>query len=130
MLTKIASLFGLRAMMTKGPRVTRSRAANRVRLGIEPLESRDAPSYLSFGTAYVAGAVSAANGTSAASYYLPNGNVYRDLASRPTSSVGESSSHLSYSNIYDTVRLELTSSVNTGNYTSGNARTNTTQYNN
>src|SRR5947209_4913947 len=121
MFTKIVSLFGRRATVaTKTPH-TRGRPSNRARPGVERLDGRESPSYLAFGTAYVAGAVSAANGLSASSYYLPRGSAYGNLAYRTTGSVSDAYSHLSYSNNnHDTVRLELQSSLNTGNYTSGN----------
>ena len=132
MLSKIASLFGRQASRTKKPQPMRSRPTNRVQLGIEQLEGRDVPSYLTFGTAYVAGAVSAANSLSASSIYLPSyGSANGNLASKTTSSVGQATSSINYKNNFtDTVELDLQSVINTGNYTSGNARTNTTPNNN
>ena len=131
MLSKIASLFSRQALKRRsrspcgaGPRTASS--------GVSKPEGRDVPSYLTFGTAYVAGAVSAANSLAASSIYLPSyGSANGNLASRTTSSVGQATSSINYSNNFtDTVELDLQSSINTGNYTSGNARTNTTPNNN
>ena len=132
MLSKIASLFGRQASRTKKPQPMRSRPTNRVQLGIEQLEGRDVPSYLTFGTAYVAGAVSAANSLSASSIYLPSyGSANGNLASKTTSSVGQATSSINYkNNSPDYGEVDLQSVIDAGNYTSGNARTNTTPNNN
>jgi hypothetical protein len=113
---------------------TRDPRRHHARPGVEQVERRDAPSYLAFGTAYLAGSVFTTgpfNGLSASSYYLPYGNRSGTLAWRSTSSLATTSGSFSYANNQtDTLRLEEATSANAGNYSYATARTNLSQYNN
>lgn len=125
MLATIASLFTRNSSKTPA-KATRTRSSTRVQLGVERLEERESPAGLSFGTAFAAGAVTIPSLT--ANYYsLRNASASGDLVKTNTGGMGTASAHLGFSNVGSTIRLELQSNVNTGNYTSGQARTNTTQ---